>query len=289
LTVAYEAARPDKGVVAGEELESALASLYATGAAAHPTLTVPDEVFAAHLGRCGATVTDTAAHAGDLFLACAALNRAPGAVERLRRHVGPYVEKQGRLGQPDSFLDEVRQRLWDALLVGATGAPRLATYSGAGPLERWVGVAAQRIALMMLRREGIEARAQAVVAAQEQLVLADPEIAAIKTEYRDAFQRAIQAALGVLGPRDTIIFRMHLVENLSLESIGKVYGVHQTTVTRWLAAARERVIDDVKRRLRDELNLPPGEFDSLVGLLISQIALSLSQALGATNRPDDVA
>ena len=184
------------------------------------------------------------------------------------------------MARSNEFVDEVEQRLWASLLVGGDAGPRLATYSGAGPLGRWIGISAQRIALMILRHEDADARARDEVAARERLVALDPELEAIKDRYREPLERALEAALGKLDPREKMIYRMHLVEGLSLERIGKAYAVHQSTVSRWLADARERVLDDAKARLRAELNIAPSEFDSLVRLLMSQLEVNLSRALG---------
>jgi RNA polymerase sigma-70 factor len=261
-----------------EALGSTLSDLWGEGRACHPSLALSDERFAAHLGRCGVSL-EAPTFAADLYLAAAALEGVPGAVELLRQTHHSHVVQHARLGQSDAFVEEVEQRLWDSLLVGADGASRLATYSGAGPLRSWVGISAQRIALMMLRHENVETRARTELAANELLVGDDPELAAIKDRYRDHFQRAIEGAISGLEPRAKLVYRMYLVEGLSLERIGKAYRVHQSTVSRWLSSARDSVISEAKRTLRAELNLSPSEFDSLVRLLVSQLDLNLSQIL----------
>ncbi|HET6149747.1 MAG TPA: hypothetical protein VFH68_19570 [Polyangia bacterium] len=145
-------------------LEAVLAGLLARGAAAHLELSLEGTLFASHLGRCGAPI-DTASpasiHAEDLFLAAAALFGDAAAVSKLRRAHRPVLASYLRPidGSP-AFFVEVEQRLWDAMLVGAAGGPKLASYSGQSALAGWVGIAAQRIALVdrgvsrLLRRPG---------------------------------------------------------------------------------------------------------------------------------------
>jgi RNA polymerase sigma-70 factor (ECF subfamily) len=263
-------------------LEAALALLCARGRAAYRELSLGDEDFVKHLAQCDVSPMGAAnaIQVEDLFLACACLHGVPGAVARLQEVHRPVIERHARMGRPSEFVDEVAQRLWDSLLVGGDTGPRLATYTGAGPLGRWIGISAQRIALMILRHEKADERARDEVAAQEGLVAVDPELEAIKDRYRAPFQRALEAALGTLDPRAKMIYRMHLVEGLSLERIGKAYRVHQSTVSRWLAEARQRVLAEAKRRLREDLDVAPNEFESLARILVSQLDLSLSQALG---------
>ena len=91
---------------------------------------------------------------------------------------------------------------------------------------------------------------------------ADPELAFIKGKLRDQFQGALTAALAALEDRERMIYRLHLIDGLTVEAIGKIYGVSHSTVSRWLAKARERVIAEAQRLLRDEMRLSPAEFES---------------------------
>ena len=281
---AGSADRPAEGATAGlSDLEQALSALLERGRAGHPELSLDPLAFAAHLGACGAAVggNEAAVYAEDLYLACAALRGDEAAVAKLRRLHRPVLAGYLRhLATSPAFIDEVEQRLWDAALVGngAAGA-KLATYSGQGALAGWIGIAAQRIALMMVRHEQAEDRAIERVAADADLLAADPELAFIKEKLRTAFRRAISLALDTLDDRERMIYRMHLVEGLTVESIGRVYGVSHSTVSRWIGKARDAVLAEARRLLRDEMQLSPEEFDSVAGLVASQLDLSVSRIL----------
>jgi RNA polymerase sigma-70 factor, ECF subfamily len=73
---------------------------------------------------------------------------------------------------------------------------------------------------------------------------------------------------------------LHLVDGVTLEGIGKVYGVHHSTVLRWLSAARKRVVDEAKQRLRDKVAMSSREFESIARLLLSDVDLNISNVLG---------
>jgi len=273
------------GSAEGDALARALAALCARGRAAHPLVAVEDVVFAAHLGRCGASVDPAAGgagvHAEDLYLCCAALLGDEGAIRALRASHRPVLA--GYLRHVDAapaFVDEVEQRLWDGVLVGSGEAPpKLATYSGKGPLAGWLGIAAQRIALMMKRREASEERAAAAAGAEADLVAADPELAFIKGNLRGAFRRAISEALLALEDRERMVYRMHIVDGLTVERIAKTYGVSHSTVSRWMAAARAGIVAAAQRLLREELRASPADYESLSRLLASQLDLSVSRLL----------
>jgi RNA polymerase sigma-70 factor (ECF subfamily) len=255
------------------------------GRSAHAAFAIDDSVFVAHLARCGASLDDEpeAVHAEDLYLACACLAWDAGAITHLRALPHPKTAVR-RFGQDASFLDEVELRLWDGLLLGAAAGPGLATYAGAGPLDRWVSVCALRVAVTILRRRAVAAHARDEMAAQALLVPRDAEIEAMKQRYREPFERALAAAITGLNDRDKTVLRMSLVDGATLQRIGQVYGVHHTTVLRWLDAARARILAETKRRVHAELNVETDEFDSLVGLVVSQLNLNVRRELGGPSR-----
>jgi RNA polymerase sigma-70 factor (ECF subfamily) len=271
-------ARPENVEELG--IEALLGELCARGRTAHPTFAIDDEVFVAHLARCGAPVADGAGaiHAEDLYLVCACLRPNDAAIARLRAIGRPVMRRHlSSLRESRATFEEIEQRLWDAVLVGTP--PRLAGYAGRGALGAWIGVTARRIALMDRRHERSERRARREVAAQDRLVAENPELAVIKHRYRAEFQRAIASALETLDDRQRMLYRMHLVDGLTLESIAKAYRVHGSTVGRWLEAARQQVLEEAKRQLKAELPSGSDDFDSLARLLASGLDISISQAL----------
>jgi RNA polymerase sigma-70 factor (ECF subfamily) len=270
-------------------LEGALATLCARGRAAHPQLAMEDAVFAAHLGRCGAPVGAIAASgepadvwAEDLFLCCAGLLGDDAAVRTLRAQARPVLLGYLRgIDAAPAFVDEVEQRLWDSALVGTTEAPpKLAGYSGKGPLAGWLGVVAQRIALTMRRKDDSERRAADGAGIEASLVVGDPELALVKGHLRGPFRRVITRALDALDDRERMVYRMHIIDGLSMERIGKTYGVSQSTVSRWMASARDNIVAEAQRLLHDEMEASPEDYESLSRLLVSQLDLSVSRLLG---------
>ena len=282
------AAAAESGAIAA--IEERLADFFARGRAAHPKLAVEDVAFAAHLGRVGAVVDGprtAETQAADLFLCCAALQGDDLAVRILRdRHHGVIASYIGPIDSSPSFFDEVEQRLWDSALIGsADRAPKLLSYVGRGPLGAWIGVAAQRIALMMRRSEAAEQRAFETVAREARSALEDPELAFIKETLREPFERALVGALASLDDRQRMIYRLHVVDGLTVDRIGAMYGVSHSTISRWLAGARTAIVAEARRLLQEEAHVSPEEFDSLARLLASGLDLSASLVLRGSEVP----
>jgi RNA polymerase sigma-70 factor (ECF subfamily) len=268
------------------DLESTLVALCERGRAAHPGLPLDDAAFVVHLARCGASVEagSGAVFAEDLFLACAALAGIPAAVEQLRLvHHAVIAAYLRPLDVPADLVDDVVQLVWSKLLAGdAASPPRLVGYAGKGALAGFVGVSAQRLALTLLRRRAADGRARAVMRATPEAAGAgaDAELAFIKGRYRAGFQEAFRDALALFDDRERMIFRMQVVDGVSADRIGKVYGVNRATVWRWLARAREKVIAEARRLLRERMLMPDAEFESVAGLMVSQLDVSVSRILG---------
>jgi RNA polymerase sigma-70 factor (ECF subfamily) len=258
----------------------------ARGRAAFADIALDERAFAAHLGRVlAAEPAGTSALAGlaveDLYLACACLAQVPGAAAAFTVRHGATIRGAISRIVRGSDAGEVEQQFIDALLVGSVSAPaKIASYAGRAPLDRWLGVAAQRTALMWLRNDRAEARAREGAAAEPALDSAlGPESAYVKGRYRSAFEEALRDALSRVPERERVLLRLHLVNGVTVDKIGKMFNVSQATASRWLAAARAIVLDDVQATLGERLGATPDELASLAGMVASRIDLSLSLLL----------
>ena len=269
------------------DLDQRLARLAATGAEAWPALSLPPADFAAHLAqRIPAEASDLAAaldelHAADLYLACACARDVPGAIAAFEAtHGGVVASFIARIDRAPSFVGEVMQLVRQRVFVGSVDTPpRIRGYAGRGPLAGWVGIAAQRIALDLVDREKVEARARERAVADEIGAELDPELQYIKERYRDAFERAFARAVEDLGSRERALLRLQIAGGLTLEQIGTMYKVNASTVSRWIAGVRTALLSETERLLRAELSLSPPEFTSLARVLASQMDISVSRLL----------
>lgn len=288
LTEAWQASAPQRAI--DEALESALGAALEAGRARWPDLALPPERFIAHVATI-VPATDpapaeaiAALHAADLYLACACANDVPSAVERFEEaHLRALGAVLGAaLASSAVDVDEVRQRLRVRLFVGDAGrGPLVGSYSGRGALSAWVRVAAVRLALTLARNSAIGARAGRRAMAEGALAAAgvDPELAFIKDRYRREFEEAFGAALSAASTRERALLRLNVVGGLTLEQIGRMYGVDRSTVSRWLAEARRVLLDNTESALKERLGVAPADFASMARLFTSQLEIDLPELL----------
>jgi RNA polymerase sigma-70 factor (ECF subfamily) len=279
-----------RGAVHDPTTTAALARIHAQGAVTWAPVALSAETFAAHVATClaAAPTSDVLAalealHGTDLYLACAAGHAVPAAITAfVREFLQPIAGAVQAIDPSPAFVDEVRQTLHERLLLAADGPPRILQYGGRSALATWVGVAAQRTALGLLRTEKARGRA-AERASTEPLevdVDLDPELAYLKARYRDDFKAALAAAITQLPQRQRTVIRLHTVGGLKLAKIGALLGVDESTVSRWLQRARQSILADTHRELGHRLGIRVGDVPSLARLVTSQLDISLARLLG---------
>jgi len=255
-----------------------LAALHAAGSVAWPRLAVTFSDFAAY--ATGVSLSQEAlAHAGDVFLACACLGgnaRAHAELDRLLSdHVPLFVQ---RIDRAPEFVDEVRQRVRELLLHAEH--PKLARYSGMGPLLAWLRVVAVRAALD-IKRAGSDDEIAVGADLVERIALepADPELDLIKQRFHGMVDQAMAAGVARLTARQRNVLRLYFVSELNIDEIGNIYDAHRSTVARWISSAQRTLLDGVRAHLRRHYRLDTADLRSLHRLVRSELQVSMSRLL----------
>ena len=97
--------------------------------------------------------------------------------------------------------------------------------------------------------------------------------------YREDFKAAFEEAFASLDAKSRNLLRQSLLDNLSIDQLGAIYRVHRATAARWLASARDQVLEETRSVLRRRLQIDEREFMSLMNLVRSQLDLSLARLL----------
>lgn len=261
-------------------LEAQLQALLARAREEFPQVTVDDAALLRFVaGRLTGPLESLPA--GELLLACAASSGQAAALAVLEeRYFARLAPAIARIDPSPAFADEVRQVLREKLFVPAQGAPpRIASFTGQGPLLSWLRAAAVRTALNLKRPDRRDETAEDEQLEQLPLAGPDPELALMRAHHRPVFQAAFRAALAGLSARERTLLKLQTLDGLSLERIGAIYGVNKSTVSRWSARALEQLVDGTRQRVSQQLSLDSGELESLLRLVRSGLELSVSVLL----------
>ena len=218
-------------------------------------------------------------HAGDLALAARIVGGDHAAVAEFERDIAFEIAVAiKKVDRDKTFVDEIAQRVRIKLLVGDGDAPpKLASYRGTGPLRAWVAIAALRIALNAKRDQTPAGTSDLLADVVDREP--DPELRHLTSLYRAEFKDALTAALAALPDRDRALLRMRFVAGLELAQIGKLYRVHESTVSRWIKAAVDLVGDDARARLVAKLSITEATAQSVARMVKSQLDLSIARLL----------
>jgi RNA polymerase sigma-70 factor, ECF subfamily len=248
--------------------------LVARAHAERPAGWVRDDVFLAHVRGLVSPQEFPTVQAADLYVACACRHGVTEAIEVLEReHFARVREFAASIDTRPEFVQEITQRLRTRLLTG--DPPRIATYSGRGSLGGWIRVAAIRLARDLVRADRAEQRVREEVEPS----VVDPELGWLKRAYGEAVSRAVQAALASVEGQDRALLSMHYVDGLTIDQVGVAFGVSRATSARLLAAARARLVTDIRDRIIAECGVRGAEADSLLAFVRSRLDLSLGVAL----------
>ena len=277
-----------RGICAGN-MEEELRAAWIAARAAWPGVFVSEEDFIA-FARARSSAKSDPEHAGsepradlrapDLYLACACARGDGAAIAAFERtyfrDVDQVIKKSGGPKVPP--IDEVRQLVRHKMFVAEPGSqPKIAEYSGRGDLRSWFRVAVTRMVLNLSTRGGRE------VPFEEDLLglmlgHADaPEYS--KGAFQDEFRAAFGQAFAALSDRDRSLLRYAFGEELTVDAIGALHGVHRATAARWVVRAHRTLLEGVRSVIMARLGLREDEYASVLRDIYSRLDLSLERYL----------
>lgn len=223
--------------------------------------------------------------AGDLYLACGCAHHEPAALQALEAVLSSVPRWVARFSSDPHFIAELTQRVRDKLLVSAPGQPaKIAQYAGRSALRVWIRAICCNLAIDLLRDDAARGASETALVVDELSDARTPELLWLRARHRAEIERAFEAALAELTPRERTLLRLSAVDGLTVAQIGQLYGFSAATASRRLKSIRETILDVATRRLEREMALPGAELRSLLRVVRSQLHLSLDRLLAPAPR-----
>jgi RNA polymerase sigma-70 factor len=274
----------------GSELSSIVLDRYQRASAMHGDLCIQIVQFEAHLQRIldrylGPNRTEDlvlslvlSLHTNDLFLALSCAKGNDSGWRRFHALYGKYLADLSRhlLGGPDR--EEVGQTIWiDLFLPDRSGQSRIASYDGRSSLATWLRVVvSNRIINERQRRNFCSANIENIPEPADPRALQKVESRLGSSRYENAIVSAFEKALASLNHRDALIVLLRYDQGLQLGEIARLYAVHQSTITRQLDRAIERLRADVIERLTSDYGLDRNQVDECMSVASDAFAGSFS-------------
>lgn len=265
------------------DLSAVVTRIATAGRAAWPGVNLSDDVIARNLSDRLKMDPETQLenlHDADLFLAMALAEGDPAAMRAFETDLVPQMDialRRLRLG--GGTAEEVKQALRFELLVG-DGRKKIADYAGRGELAAWLRVSATRKALKAVRKLDREETLDEILLDHWPDATPGPERKHLRSQYTAELKKAIREAFGALEVRQRNLLRQHILDELTIDDLARLYRVHRATCARWLADARADLGKHTRKKLVQALGLGnKDEMDSMLRFLDSDIELSISRIL----------
>jgi RNA polymerase sigma-70 factor (ECF subfamily) len=282
LSRAVAAAVPWEGETGSDEAEQRLSAGLASARLAWPNLVIPDAHFLRFIGERLEPAGSLAEalgklELGDLYLACGCARGDRVALGLFDEHILAKLHRTlGRLDLDDARVADVQQTVRMQLFVsGSALPPKIAQYSGRAALSSWVHVVAMRVAL---RAKSGDAR---MGGGQDELLVElptpgdAPEVSYLKQRYQEPFREAFLAALKALPARERTLLRQSFIDGLSIDELGRLYGVHRATAGRWVAQARRTLLFSTRDLMMARIGVSEPECDGIMRLVKSRLDVTL--------------
>jgi RNA polymerase sigma-70 factor (ECF subfamily) len=216
-------------------------------------------------------------HTSDLLLCATCARGNPVALGLLEEHffkpLGRALSRQHGLATADEALQRLRTRL----LVGG-GNPRLATYSGAGPLKQWLKTAAVREVIRLERQPALLAEPD--LDALERLAAdATPEFDLAHAQNRALFRATLSSVLGQLSPPERALLRRYFVDRQSIDVLAHEWGAHRATMARRLSKLRTHLHEVLERELAVRFKASDSALGSVLRAFRAQLDVTLERYL----------
>ncbi len=259
------------------DLQPVLAGLCEAAHATWPQLAIDDARFCAHLESLveGEPELLPTLNAGDVYLSLACALGNPAALEILdREYLRELRPTLARMGLAAAAIDETLQVMRGELLVPrAEAPPRILNYGGRGQLRGWLRSVAARTGLRTIKDQPRHAELDEQHHAP---TAGDLELEYMKKTYGDAFQRAFAVALAALPEDDRLLLKQRFRHKLTVQELGALHSVNAGTISRWVAAARERLVKATRTEMQRALGVERSEVSSILRLIDSELEISLS-------------
>ncbi len=198
-----------------------------------------------------------------LALACAGDDRiaweyfADDYVPLLRRFAGQACNNAG---DAEDLAQEITAKLMK-------NRERLGGYNGRGSLAGWLRVAVSHAAIDRFRRtyrmSSMEELEQKGIDVTPQSPGSDSEGEFLDSRWGETIGHVIQEILRALPVRDRLMLSLYYLKNVSLRDIGRQFGIHEATASRWLERMRQDIRKQTERELHRKYRLTPDEVKSL--------------------------
>lgn len=230
-------------------------------------------------------------NADDLCLAAACAKGDDSAWEDFFRDYRSYLVSVARTmtqdaGAAEQLADSTFAELYGLRESGGTRVSKFSFYSGRGSLRGWLRAVVFQLSADHHRQssrlvqtdepEDMDRIAHAVEKPERK---ANAQLEYVQERYRDGVAASLRRAIADLEPRERLLLAYYYYDEMTLREIGKLFEVHEATISRWLTKVQKRVRKLVEKALARDHRFNRREVAEAIELAAEQMDLTVGDYL----------
>jgi RNA polymerase sigma-70 factor len=233
----------------------------------------------------------------DLCLAAACAKGDETAWEDFFREYRSYLISIARsvtqdAGSAEQLADSTFGELYGLRESAGTRVSKFSFYSGRGSLRGWLRAVVLQLSADSHRKssrfvqteepEDLDRIASAAV--PKARPAAETEF--IGRGYRTAVAEALKQAVNQIEPRERLLLSHYYYDEMTMREIGRVFGVHEATICRWLTKVQTRVRKLVEKGLARDHRFNRRQVQEAVEFAAESADINIGEFLFATISSD---
>jgi RNA polymerase sigma-70 factor len=204
-------------------------------------------------------------HCEDLFLAIACSRDDRVAWEHFADDYLPIIRQFAAQACRNSHeAEDLAQEITTKLL---NEKRRLAGYNGRGSLAGWLRVTVSHATIDRFRKMNRQVSLEDLQESGSMPEISKPanseEDETLDRRWGPIISRVAGECLRRLAARDRLLLALYYLHGIPLKDLGRQFGIHEATASRWLDRMRRDIRKDVERELREKHGLRSSELESL--------------------------
>jgi len=183
-------------------------------------------------------------HGDDLYLAFACAEHSPQAWDRFTNCYQNYICNLTAFVSPvKSVAYELAENiLADLFLPDRSGRSRIASYNGRSSLATWLRVIICHRAINEQERKfNNMTQLNDLREKADEEAVRSIEMALRSSRYQSLIRDSLEYACGKLTDRERLLLLLRYEKSLQLGQIGRLFGLHQATITRRLGRVHSKI------------------------------------------------
>jgi RNA polymerase sigma-70 factor, ECF subfamily len=227
----------------------------------------------------------------DLCLAVACAKGNESAWNDFYRDYRSYLTNVARTmtqdaGAAEQLADSTFAELYGLRESAGSRVSKFSFYSGRGSLRGWLRAVVFQLSADLHRQtsrlvqteepEDMERLARANDATDREPA---SELAFIRERYRAAVADSLKRAVNEIDERDRLLLAYYYYDELTLREIGRLFEVHEATISRWLTKIQKRVRKLVEKSLARDHRFNRREVSEAIELAAEQADINVREYL----------